>query len=74
MDPHDKVMFCGNDNAYSNAELDHYAQQAVDTFLNAYAPDRTDPSTAEGSSASRVLRHDHYLRVSTEPGCGRRAA
>jgi hypothetical protein len=38
MDPHDKVMFCGNDNAYSNAELDHYAQQAVDTFLNAYAP------------------------------------
>jgi hypothetical protein len=28
MDPHDKVMFCGNDNAYSNAELDHYAQQA----------------------------------------------
>lgn len=35
--PMNKVMFCGDD-AYSDAELDHYAQQAVDTFLNAYGP------------------------------------
>ncbi|MEV4219243.1 TetR/AcrR family transcriptional regulator [Nonomuraea sp. NPDC049725] len=37
--PVNKVMFCGDDVAFTEAELDHYADSAVRVFLAAYRPD-----------------------------------
>ncbi|WP_084477823.1 TetR/AcrR family transcriptional regulator [Nocardia jejuensis] len=34
--PVNKVMFCGDDTRFSDAELDHYAEAGIDVFLSAY--------------------------------------
>lgn len=41
--PVNKAMFCGDDTEFTSAELDHYADTAVDVFLAAYRTPGPDP-------------------------------
>ena len=42
--PVNKVMFCGDDTRFAQAELDHYADTAVRVFTAAYRPAKSSAS------------------------------